>query len=56
MQYVLRVQNNYGMCWKQSGVYWVAESQEDEKPQFGKQTLDWENDMELKSKFIDRKV
>ena len=28
----------------------------EEKPRFGKQTLHWEQDFELKSKFIDRKV
>jgi len=34
-----------------------AESQDDdEKPKFDKQELDWEKDMELKSKFINRKV
>jgi len=26
------------------------------KTEFDKQPLDWENDLELKSKFIDRKV
>jgi len=33
-----------------------AESHDDEKRHFDKQDLDWEKDMELKSKFVDRKV